>query len=180
VSDVLDGKKSDWSLLKPLGLQPDDPLYEKYTQRLQKLRQIKNYPYVMQVLERDLAYEEVAEIFVRVNSLGIKLRGSDLALAQITARWRDSLQLFEDFQEQCEQSWFTLDLGLLVRTMVVFATRQSRFHTVSTTDLGVLKDGWEQAKLGLDFAINFLRANAGIEDESLLSSPLCLIPLAVM
>ncbi len=36
-----------------------------------------------------------------------------------------------------------------------------------------------EGKEGLRFAINFLRANAGIEDESLLSSPLLVIPIAV-
>jgi hypothetical protein len=41
VSDVFNPKKGDWALLKPLGLQPDDPLYEKYSQRLQKLYSVK-------------------------------------------------------------------------------------------------------------------------------------------
>lgn len=178
VSEVFSGTKSDWTLLKPLGLQPDDALYEKYTQRLQKLRQIKSYPYVMQLLEKDLAYEEVAEIFVRVNSLGVKLRGSDLALAQVTARWQKSLKLFEDFAEELEEYWFTLDVGLLVRAMVVFATHQSRFKTVQNISVARMKDAWEEAKRGLQFAVNFLRSNARIEDESLLSSPLIIIAIA--
>jgi hypothetical protein len=132
----------------------------------------------MQVLPRDLSYEEVAEIFVRVNSLGVKLRGSDLALAQITARWRNSLGLLEQFQEECEESWMTLDLGLLVRAMVVFATGQSRFDRVSSIHITKLKQGWEEAKKGLQYAINFIRSNADIEDESLLSSPLFFITVA--
>jgi hypothetical protein len=132
----------------------------------------------MHVLPRGLDYEEVAEIFVRVNSLGVKLRGSDLALAQITARWRNSLVEFEKFQEECEERWMTLDLGLLVRAMVVFATGQSRFDRVATIPIDRFKKGWEQAKDGLRFAINFLRTNAGIEDESLLSSPLLFIAIA--
>jgi len=157
----------------------DDPRYEKYTQRLQRLRQVAKYPYVMHLLERDLSYEEVAEIFVRVNSLGAKLRASDLALAQITARWPTSLRLLEEFQEECEESWFTLDLGLLVRTMVVFATKQAKFDTVASVPIARLKDAWEEAKEGLRFAINFLRTNADIEDESLLSAPALMIPIAV-
>lgn len=43
-----------------------------------------------------------------------------------------------------------------------------------------MEDSWEKAKDGLRFAINFLRANAGIEDESLLSSPLLVIPIAML
>jgi hypothetical protein len=132
----------------------------------------------MHVLSRDLSYEEVAEIFVRVNSLGVKLRGSDLALAQITARWPNSLKLLEEFQDECEKNWITLDLGLLVRSLVVFATGQSRFETVRNIAVEKMKHGWELAKDGLRFAINFLRTNADIEDESLLSSPLFFVAIA--
>jgi hypothetical protein len=179
VSDIFNPNKTDWQLLKPLGLSPDDPKYDLYSKRIQKVRAIRSYPYVMQVLERDLSYEEVAEIFVRVNSLGMKLRGSDLALAQITARWPNSLELFEDFAEECERVWFTFDLGLLIRTLVVFATKQSRFRTVARIPVPRLREAWEHAKTGLQFAVNFLRQNAGIEDESLLSSPFLVIPIAV-
>jgi hypothetical protein len=170
---------SDSQLLKAAGVTSfDDPRFEKYSARLKKLRSIRDYLYVMHVLPRNLNYEEVAEIFVRVNSLGVKLRGSDLALAQITARWPNSLELIEQFQDECEERWMTLDLGLLVRAMVVFATGQSRFNGVSAIPIKILKQGWEDAKEGLHFAINFLRTNADIEDESLLSSPLFYIMIA--
>jgi len=178
VSDIFNERRTDWDLLKPLGVTPEDPLWAKYTGRLADVRKIRDYPYVMQVLDGSLTYEEVAEIFVRVNSLGAKLRGSDLALAQITARWHKSLQLLEEFAEECEeQSRFTIDTGLLVRTMVVFATGQCKFKIVSGIDLDILQRAWEEAKTGLRFAIDFLRSNAGIEDEGLLSSPfLILLP----
>ncbi len=178
VSDVFKGDRTDAQILRPLVTSFDDPLFDKYSKRLQAVRKIRDYPYVMHVLDKSLSYEEVAEIFVRVNSLGIKLRGSDLALAQITSRWKDSLRLFETFQEECEASGFTLDLGVLVRALVVFATNQSRFKTVGTISEVGLKAGWEDAKEGLRFAINFLRVNAGIENETLLSSPLFVIALA--
>ncbi len=180
VSDIFNGAKSDWQFAKPLVDSPDDPQFERYSKRLQKLRSIRSYPYVMQVVPRAFSYEEVAEIFVRVNSLGVKLRGSDLALALVTAKWPNSLELFESFIDECdERTWFTLDLGLLIRTMVVFATHQSRFRTVGSLSRTQLEESWAQAKAGLEFAVNFLRSNAGIEDESLLSSPLFLVPIAV-
>lgn len=156
-----------------------DPRYARYTRRLQRLRKIRDYPYVMHVLGNDLSYVEVTEIFVRVNSLGVKLRSSDLALAQITARWPNSLKLLEKFQEECEDKWFTLDLGLLVRMMVIFATKQSKFNIVTNTGVEKFKQAWEVSKRGIEFAINFLRANADVEDESLLSSPFLIAPIAV-
>jgi hypothetical protein len=177
VSEVL-SDKSDWDLLSPRGLHPSDARYQKYTARLQRLRKIKDYPYVMQVLERGLAYNEVAEIFVRVNSLGMKLRGSDLALAQITARWKNSLKQFEKFAEQFEEAWSVIDVGLLVRAMVIFATHQSRFKTVQNISLEQMQQAWIEAKRGIEFSLNFLQSNVAIEDGSLLSSPMVLLAVA--
>lgn len=157
----------------------DDPRAEKYRKRLSRLMDIARYPYVMHMLERDLSYEEVAEIFVRVNSLGAKLRSSDLAIAQISSRWKNLQDVLEEFQDECENHWFTLDTGLLVRAMVVFASHQCRFKSVGSISIDTLQASWEKAKDGLRFAINFLKQNAGIEDESLLSSPFLIIPIAV-
>ena len=166
-------------LLEKAGIESlKDPRYKRYSERLQKLRDIKKYHYVVHVLERSMSYEEVTEIFVRVNSLGAKLRSSDLALAQMTSRWPNLLKELEAFQEECEQSWFTIELGHLVRAIVVFATQQCLFRSVASTPVERLKAGWEDAKEGLRYAINFLRTNAGIEDESLLSSPMFIHTLA--
>lgn len=172
---------NDTDILKKAGITSlDDPRYQKYSDRLQRLRAIKQYSYVVHVLERNMSYEEVTEIFVRVNSLGAKLRSSDLALAQMTSRWPNLLKELEMFQEECEQSWFTIELGHLVRSIVVFATKQCLFRSVAGTPVDALKEGWKQAQEGLRFAINFLRTNAGIEDESLLSSPMFIHALAAV
>ena len=101
VSDIFNPQIREWDLLKPLVDSPDHVDYERYSQRLQQVKKIADYQYVMHLLERDLSYEEVAEIFVRVNSLGMKLRGSDLAMAQITARWQGALDKFEEFADEC-------------------------------------------------------------------------------
>ncbi len=172
---------NDAELLEKAGIESfKDPRFQRFSDRLKKLRAIKQYPYVVHVLERSMSYEEVTEIFVRVNSLGAKLRSSDLALAQMTSRWPNLLKQLETFQEECEQSWFTIDLGQLVRAIVVFATHQCLFRSVAATPVEKLKKGWEEAKEGLRFAINFLRTNTGIEDESLLSSPMFIHALAAV
>ena len=177
VSDVM--TMSDADLIRSAGVTDwDDPRFQKYSDRIKKLKGIRNYMYVMHILERNLSYEEVAEIFVRVNSLGVKLRSSDLALAQITARWRDLLPLLDDAQKRYAQEGFDLDHGALVRAMVVFSSGQSRFKTVGSISTERLRDGWKRAQIGLDFAIPFLKENAGIEHMKLLSSPFFLLPVA--
>ncbi|MBJ7417713.1 MAG: DUF262 domain-containing protein, partial [Niveispirillum sp.] len=116
---------NDAVILEKAGIESfKDPRFQKYSDRLKKLRAIKDYQYVVHVLERQMSYEEVTEIFVRVNSLGAKLRSSDLALAQMTSRWPNLIKALEEFQAECEQNWFTIDLGQLVRAIVVFATKQ--------------------------------------------------------
>lgn len=170
---------NDAPLLKRAGISSfDDPRYEKYSQRLARLRGIRKYVYRMDVLERALSYDEVTEIFVRVNSLGAKLRSSDLALAQITAKWRHSLQTFQDFQKACAKTGFDLDLGLHLKNLMAFATGQSRFQIVGSLSVEKLQKAWKEACEGMEFALNFLRSNLGIDSPALLSSPFLLVVLA--
>jgi hypothetical protein len=177
VSDVFK-THSDAAFLKRAGIAGfEDPNYERYSQRLARLRAIRDYTYRMDVLERRLTYNEVTEIFVRVNSLGAKLRSSDLALAQITAKWRNSLKVFEDFQDKCTSAGFDLDLGLHLKNLVAFATGQSRFLTVGTIPPEKLRAAWDECQRGLEFAINFLKSNVGIDSPLLLSSPFLVIAL---
>lgn len=179
VTDVFNST-SDRPFLKRAGISDmDDPRGEKYSQRLAKLRGIRKYVYRIDVLERSLDYDEVTEIFVRVNSLGAKLRSSDLALAQITAKWRNSLATFQDFQKQCRKDGFELDLGIHLKNLIAFATGQSRFQTVSNLPLETLQTAWKECCKGMEFALNFLKSNAGIDSPALLSSPFMLVTLAI-
>ena len=170
---------SDTPFLRAAGVSTmEDPRYDKYTTRLKQLRSIKDYQYRVHILDRDKSYEEITEIFVRVNSLGAKLRSSDLALAQITATWRDSLKIFQAFEETCKEEGFDLGLGIHLKNLVSFATGQSRFRAVSGLSKERIQKGWENAKQGMDFALNFLRSNARVDSLALLSSPYMIISIA--
>ena len=171
--------KTDRELLKNAGLSDlNDPRYDKYTSRLQAIRAIADYPYRVDILEPTKSYEEVTEIFVRVNSLGAKLRSSDLALAQITAKWNGSLALFNAYQADVDRRGFDLDLGIYLKTMIAIITGQSRFTSVSSLTQKELEAGWKQTKRAIDFAVNFAQENLKIDSTSLLSSPFMLIATA--
>lgn len=156
----------------------DDPLFNKYNSRLNNLRKIKEYMFHIISLEKTMSYEEVTEIFVRVNSLGTKLKGSDLALAQITAKWRGSLELFETFQAECKKNGWNLSLGILVRALITIITGQSKFKTVSSIKLEQLQTGWEDTKRAVSFALAYLKNNMKVADISLLSSPYFVVLVA--
>lgn len=177
VSDVFKSE-SDRPFLRRAGISDlDDPRAEKYSQRLARLRGIRRYVYRMDILERSLSYGEVTEIFVRVNSLGAKLRSSDLALAQITAKWRGALRTFQAFQEECARTGFDLELGIHLKNLVAFATGQSRFLTVGSLPLDRLQAAWSECVDGMEFALNFLKSNASIDSPALLSSPFLIVTL---
>jgi len=178
VTDVFKSD-NDASFLKKAGVKGfDDPRYEKYAARLQQLRAIRKYMYSVQILERGMTYDEVTGVFVRVNSLGAKLRSSDLALAQITARWRGTLAVLDEFSEECDEAGFPIELGTLIRGLIVHITAQCRFKTVSSLSLEELQNGWVGAKKCLRYAVNFLTKNAGIESPALLTSPYALLTLS--
>lgn len=169
---------SDREFLRKAGVTSlDDPRAERYAQRLARLRNVRRYVYRMDVLESGMSYNEVTEIFVRVNSLGAKLRSSDLALAQITAKWRNSLAEFMAFQQECAGQGFELEMGIHLKNLMAFATAQSRFLRVGSIDLITLQQAWKEAKEGMHFALNFVRSNLGISSPALLSSPFLLIVL---
>jgi hypothetical protein len=153
----------------------NDPRYSKYSQRLARLRDVRKYSYRMDVLERSMTYDEVTEIFVRVNSLGAKLRSSDLALAQITAKWRGALAVFQEFERRCAKDGFEVELGIHLRNMIAFATSQSRFLTVGGLPLERLQSAWEDCQGGMEFALSYLRSNLDIDSPVLLSSPFLLV-----
>jgi hypothetical protein len=154
-----------------------DVRYTKYSQRLARLRGVRKYIYRMDILERSLSYDEVTEIFVRVNSLGAKLRSSDLALAQITAKWRGALKTFQQFQGVCAKAGFDLELGIHLKNLIAFATGQSRFLTVGGLSVDRLKAAWTDCVPGMEYAINFLKSNVGVDSPALLSSPFLLVTL---
>jgi hypothetical protein len=177
VTDVF--TKSDSELLKRAGVAGfDDPKYETYSGRLKALRAIADYQYRVDVLEPSKSYEEVTEIFVRVNSLGAKLRSSDLALAQITAKWRGSLSIFQKYQEDVEKVGFALDLGIHLKALISLVTGQSRFLSVSSLTQPQLEAGWKRTKRAMDFAVNFATTNLHVDSPALFSSPFMLITAA--
>ena len=165
--------------LKRIGITSlDDPRYIKYQDRLKKLMDIREYKFPVITLKKELKYDEVADIFVRVNSLGTKLKGSDLALAQITSKWHGSLKIFDDFCADCKKTNWDISIGTLLRTLVAITTDQSKFKVVSSLSLETLQKSWQDTTEAVAFALAYLNQNFDIENQNLLSSPYFITTLA--
>lgn len=143
--------------------------------RLNRLERIKDYLFPVYPL-RGYTYEQVTEIFVRVNSKGTRLRQAELAIARLAFRLPGVVsEEFGEFEDELEEDGFDLGLPFLVRCMTAVATQQSQFpklREVSETDI---KKAWAKTREGLEYFINLIRENLGIESSEWLSSANALI-----
>lgn len=165
------------SILQDLRVGYNHPNFNKYNQRLNQLYLRKeSYLYPIQII-RDKSYSEATEVFIRVNTSGTRLRGSDLALAQITSVWSGSMKLFEEFVDKCIEKDFYLDENFLIRCLVCIATNQAKFGKMGRIPLDNLKASWDLTKKGVQNTINFLKNNAFVDSSALLPSPILLVPI---
>ena len=88
--------------------------------------------------------------------------------------------MFEDFQAECENNGWDVSIGLIVRTLIAMITDQAKFNTLSSISKEKLENGWIKTKRAINFALDFLRNNVGIEGLSNLTSPYFIIVLAHM
>ncbi|MFA5228103.1 MAG: DUF262 domain-containing protein [Bacteroidales bacterium] len=165
------------SILRDLKMGADHPSFDKYNQRLNTLYSRKDsYLYPLQII-REKNYTEVTDIFIRVNSSGTRLRGTDLALAQITSIWPGSIKQFESFVDECISKNFYVDENFLVRCMVCISTNQPKFDNVSRLTPSGLQNAWKLTKKGVQNSREFLNNNAFTDSTALLPSYFLMIPL---
>lgn len=175
----LDGQVA---ILKDLKVDLSSEEAEIILEHLRTLEDIKKYRYRVNVLEK-MSYAEVTEIFVRINSGGVKLGTADLALAQMSSRWRGVTQVFHKYQYKIWERKLWLDTGLLLRTMAVLLTEQSHLSQLfrgRSTHVTVeeLQQVWKRAEPALNQAIDFLAQNCKIDYFGLLPSRNLLITMA--
>src|SRR5579859_6664558 len=170
-------------ILSDLSFDFSSPEAKDVLDRLNRLEGIKKYKYRVNVLDR-LSYAEVTHIFVRTNSGGTRLGYADLALAQVSSSWRGVAGELESYQKHIHKQniRLVLDNGLLLRTIVVLLTGQSRFTRFFKGDqqqvtIDDLKASWERAKKALGQSISFLIHNCMIDRLEMLPTHSIFIPL---
>lgn len=185
VRAVVNGEKHDLDFLQDIeaagGPGPKDPAAKVYLDRLQRLRRIGEYKFPIEIFRSD-DYEEVTELFVRINSAGTRLRAAELVLAQLALRLPGAVvDKFEEAIEEYEDIGYDLDTRFLVRTLIAIGTGQSRFRYLTEfwkKDPKEIDSIWKRAKKAVDSAVNFVRHNARFEASDWLPSLMPLVPLA--
>ncbi len=184
VKDVLNnGAVRVWRELKSSLSQAgstDDEKFDEYLERLSRLEKIKEYRYPVMIIHTD-DYEEITESFIRVNFKGTRLKEAEMAMARLAFRWSGALtQEFQNALDNYEQANFDFEPRFLMRCFVAVGTSQSRFRHLSELwkkPQGELEEIWRKTRRGVDYTINFLKNNAGIESSEWIPSLNALVPL---
>lgn len=77
---------------------------ELISSRIEKLYNLKNYPFNALEIVPDLSEEQVAEIFTRINSKGTVLKQADFILTLISVFWNDGRDQIDNFCKLAKKS----------------------------------------------------------------------------
>ena len=151
-----------------------------YLDRLQRLRRIGEYKFPIEVFRSD-DYEDVTELFVRINSGGTRLRAAELVLAQLALRLPGAIvDRFEEAMDEYTDIGYDLDSRFLIRALIAIGTGQSRFRYLTEfwkKPGSEIEHLWARTRKGVDSAVNFARQTARFESSEWLQSLNVLIPL---
>ncbi|MGV9806771.1 GmrSD restriction endonuclease domain-containing protein [Micromonospora chersina] len=184
VADVLDPRTSMLRLTMRL-LDAGSTLEDhEIEDRLSKIKELRNRRFVMEVL-KGFPYEEVAEIFVRVNSGGRRLGTLDLAMATLSTRWKGVLaELQSESEHWLRNGYGHIDVNFLSRALAgvvlgrgLSVWSHSKLRQTSDTEL---EQGWEVVKLGLRRLVPLLQTHLKLTRSDPLPSMIVLIPLVVL
>lgn len=162
---------------------------EKIYEALRKLGEVRNIfmgarnNIPVFIISSDMDYEEVADIFVKINSKGTRIRITELLLALLALKIPGEFRKdFRDYIEKLEDNDWDIDAGVVIRALVSISVKQGRLayfrsiaQSISNDDL---RNNWGITKKSLEECFKILQENLGINNSDILPSQYVLIPLA--
>lgn len=80
----------------------DEDEVDRLSDALDKVRDLSNYPFKAVELDATIGEEEVAEVFVRINSKGVSLNQADFILTLMSVFWEQGRRDLEAFARDCK------------------------------------------------------------------------------
>lgn len=165
--------------LKAAGLGVPDA---EIGRRLNALQKITQRDFHMEVLH-DFEYDEVAQIFVRVNSGGRALKTTDLALATLSARSPGFLGQLEAESARWAERGYALDVNFLIKALTlslsISGKRSSSVARLTAASKESVEAGWDKVRCGLARVVPLLQEKLLIPTTALIPSLAALHPLVV-
>lgn len=80
----------------------DDETRNAWEDAIDRVRDLQNYPFNVVELDASVDEEQVAEVFVRINSEGVKLNQADFILTLMSVFWEKGRKQLEEFSRACK------------------------------------------------------------------------------
>lgn len=93
--------EKEYSLIEQILKEEDVFDDELISNRIEKLYNLKNYPFNALEIVPDIDEEQVAEIFTRINSKGTVLKQADFILTLLSVFWEDGRKQIDAFCKSC-------------------------------------------------------------------------------
>jgi len=136
----------------------------------------------IQEVKEDLPYNDVLEVFVRVNSGGIVLTKSDLVFSTVVLNIPDMEgEFIELVKELNGGKEYEFDIDFIIKTSFVLFDKGAKYDVDKLKDdeyLDKLKKDFDTLKKALLSTIQFLKNDAKIFSKKFLKSNLALVPIA--
>lgn len=150
---------------------------DELDERISKVERIRDYKYRVEIL-RHMAYEEVTEIFVRVNSRGKPLTRGDLALATLTAKYPGFYDKIKSLADRnADRGYGQLGISTLTRALALYGTPGGSLAGIAAASNVEIDAGWEVVTRGTEHLLSLLRNNLDMGADTLLPSINALVPL---
>lgn len=167
--------------LKQMGWR-EEKIYECF-RKLGEVRNIfmgarNNIPVF--TISSDMDYEEVVDIFVKINSKGTRIGATELLLAllalKIPGEFRND---FRNYIKELKDKGWNIDAGVVIRSLVAILVKQVRLRSIIARNISEedLRGSWDIAKKSLGECFKILEENLGIRGSEVLPSQYVLIPL---
>ena len=158
-------------------------------QRLDKLRSnLTNYFVPVCTLRPDLEPEDAANIFIKLNATGTRVKAAELYLATFAIMLPGKIAAeVSDFIDDMSRQGWDLDVSMIVRTILVFLTGKVRIADrvldqariiKKNYDYKQLQDAWLKSKESIRWIINLLGERWNIYGSDLIPSQTALTTLA--
>jgi len=162
----------------------DQEINEKIRRPLEKLReQFRTYEFPVYEIASDITYEQVADIFTRINLKGTRIRTTDLLIAMFSVRapaaFRTELRVLSN--DLSDEGW-DLDASVLVRCVVGVAKGEGNITNFRRSGSKItqeeLMSGLEDTREYLWQLLQLIK-DVGIDTSDIIPSGNVLPPLVI-
>jgi len=134
-------------------------------------------------ISSSMEYDEVADIFVKINSKGTRIRITELLLALLALKIPGEFrQDFKRYLDELEDKGWEIDASVVIRSLVAIAAKQGRLAYFRGLARNIsderLRENWTITKRAVNDCLKMLDENLGIRTSDVLPSQYVLISLA--